>query len=594
MKFRTPTVCAGIYCALTTCVLAFENVSFEVPGASKEMVSDLTSASLSHRAKQDGRNDPRDVLAAARADYATLLSVLYGYGHYGGSIEILVDGREAANIAPLSPPKQIRTVSIRVVPGPAFRFGLARITPLAAGTELPEGFVPGAIAPSVIVKETVAAGIKGWRDIGYAKVEVSGQQLKANHLLAELDVDITLDTGPRLTFGKLLPSGSKTVRTSRIHKIAGLPEGQIYSPEALHAAADRLRRTGSFSSVALSEAEEVGVGNTLDINAELVDAIPRRFGAGAELSTQEGLGLSGFWLHRNLLGGAERLRIGGEVSGIGGGTGGVDYKISTRFDRPSTFARRTALFLTAETEKLDEPDYTADQYGFGVGLSRVISKTATGELALEYRHSQVSDVRKARNFDLISLPVSVTWDRRDNALNPRDGFFLFSELRPFAGFGSTSSGLRAFVDGRAYHSLSDRLVWASRIQFGSVVGPDVGAAPPDYLFYSGGGGTVRGQSYQSLGIDLGGGLRRGGRSFVGLSTELRADVTDKIGVVGFFDAGFVGASSFYNNNGGTHSGIGAGLRYNTGIGPIRFDVGVPIGTRDGSAAQIYIGIGQAF
>ncbi|MEH6359957.1 MAG: BamA/TamA family outer membrane protein, partial [Amylibacter sp.] len=265
-----------------------------------------------------------------------------------------------------------------------------------------------------------------------------------------------------------------------------------------------------------------------------------------------------------------------------------------RFDRPATFGPNTALFLTAGAELLKEPDFSDDQYGVGVGLSRIISNTATGELALEYRHSQVSDVRGTSNFNLVSLPVTVTWDRRDNALNPRDGFFLFSELRPFAGFGSTSSGIRSFIDGRAYHSLGSKLVLANRVQFGSVLGPGVATAPPDYLFYSGGGGTVRGQSYQSLGIDLGGGLRRGGRSFAGLSTELRVDVTDTIGVVGFVDAGFVGADSFYNGNGGTHGGIGLGLRYNTGIGPIRFDVGAPIGTDSGSAIQVYIGIGQAF
>jgi len=47
--------------------------------------------------------------------------------------------------------------------------------------------------------------------------------------------------------------------------------------------------------------------NTLDIEATLTDAKPRRFGFGAELSSLEGLAVTGFWLHRNLLGGAERL-----------------------------------------------------------------------------------------------------------------------------------------------------------------------------------------------------------------------------------------------------------------------------------------------
>ena len=76
----------------------------------------------------------------------------------------------------------------------------------------------------------------------------------------------------------------------------------------------------------------------------VADNKPRRFGFGGELATIEGLTLSGYWLHRNILGGAERLRVEGEISGIGGETGGINYLLRTRFDRPATFIR------TAPTE----------------------------------------------------------------------------------------------------------------------------------------------------------------------------------------------------------------------------------------------------
>ena len=130
---------------------------------------------------------------------------------------------------------------------------------------------------------------------------------------------------------------------------------------------------------------------------------------------------------------------------------------------------------------------------------------------------------------------------------------------------------------------------------GSVYGPQLSQAPADYLFYSGGGGTVRGQPYQSLGVSLGGGNVVGGRSFLGLSAEARLKMTDKIGIVGFVDAGYIGAEQFYDGSGQVHSGAGLGLRYATGIGPIRLDVGVPTsGPATGENFQVYIGIGQSF
>ncbi|MCB1331259.1 MAG: BamA/TamA family outer membrane protein, partial [Maritimibacter sp.] len=88
------------------------------------------------------------------------------------------------------------------------------------------------------------------------------------------------------------------------------------------------------------------------------------------------------------------------------------------------------------------------------------------------------------------------------------------------------------------------------------------------------------------------------RTFLGGSAELRYKVTDQIGVVGFADAGRVGADSFLDTA-DWQIGAGAGLRYYTGLGPIRLDVAVPVSGPGASLdtiwdAQLYIGIGQAF
>jgi translocation and assembly module TamA len=151
--------------------------------------------------------------------------------------------------------------------------------------------------------------------------------------------------------------------------------------------------------------------------------------------------------------------------------------------------------------------------------------------------------------------------------------------------------------GRIYRSFGDddRFTLAARGQFGAVIGADAQDLPASYLFYSGGGGTVRGQPYQSLAVDLGGGNEIGGTTFVGAQLEARVGVTDTIGVVGFYDTGFVGADELSLDNGEWHSGAGLGIRYNTGIGPIRFDVATPTsGSSAGNRVEIYIGIGQAF
>jgi translocation and assembly module TamA len=81
-----------------------------------------------------------------------------------------------------------------------------------------------------------------------------------------------------------------------------------------------------------------------------------------------------------------------------------------------------------------------------------------------------------------------------------------------------------------------------------VFGSTLLETPRDDLFFSGGGGTVRGQPYRSLGIPVTRGFGPefliGGKYFLAGSLELRAKVTDRIGVVGFVDWGSIGLDGF--------------------------------------------------
>jgi len=79
-----------------------------------------------------------------------------------------------------------------------------------------------------------------------------------------------------------------------------------------------------------------------------------------------------------------------------------------------------------------------------------------------------------------------------------------------------------------------------------------------------------------------------------MAAEVRAKITDSFGAVAFYDAGYIGAETLYDGTGNWQSGAGLGLRYETGLGPIRLDVAVPTGGTTGQGVQFYIGIGQAF
>ncbi|WP_425072818.1 autotransporter assembly complex protein TamA [Sagittula sp. S175] len=577
---------------------AFPALDFQFATGTKDDLKDSLEA-VSVLTELKSREDvvPSDILAAAQGDYTRLVEALYAQGYYGPVVRILLDGREAATIPPFEAPARVQRIEVKVDPGRIFDFGLARVAPQAPNTPETEGFDTGEPARANAVRAAAQDAVEAWRQVGNAKAEISGQEITARHDDRLLDVDVRIDPGRRYTFGDVRVKSESAVKDARIRQIAGIPRGEVFDPDAVEKGAERLRATGTFRSVTLDEVAQDG--DQLDIEIDVTDRKPRRIGAGAELSSNEGLTLSAFWMHRNLLGGAERFRIDGEVRQLGGAGMNPDYEISTRFEKPAVYGADTLFFATASVAYEDEPDYISERVELGIGVNQEFSDTLTGELGFTLSRSNITDLylpgEPERRLDVFAMPTALTWDTRDVALDATEGFYVRADVEPFTIVSGNDSGARLMLDARAYRGFGEdnAVVAAARFQLGALSGPTAAVAPPDYLFYSGGGGTVRGQPFESLDADYGG-TRLGGRSFVGLSGELRVDVARNIGVVAFADAGYIGGESFYDGSGNWHSGAGLGLRYDTPVGPIRLDVAGPVGGDTGDGVQLYIGIGQAF
>ena len=149
-----------------------------------------------------------------------------------------------------------------------------------------------------------------------------------------------------------------------------------------------------------------------------------------------------------------------------------------------------------------------------------------------------------------------------------------------------------------------RVVLASRLQVGNIrpVGSDPKNVPFGKKYFLGGATSIRGWGRYEV-SPLSEGLPIGGNSMLAISAELRADLRGKLGAVLFIDAGNVWAESFGFDFGDLRYAVGPGLRYQTPIGPIRFDVGYQLNPIDGLLVngspqtrrfRLHFSIGQAF
>jgi outer membrane protein assembly factor BamA len=172
------------------------------------------------------------------------------------------------------------------------------------------------------------------------------------------------------------------------------------------------------------------------------------------------------------------------------------------------------------------------------------------------------------------------------------------------------------IDGRQYLPIGGKMVFASRLQLGNIrpASNDPANVPFSKKYFLGGATSLRGWGRYEVSplsvcpltfpaCENESGLPIGGNSMVSFTEELRAQVRGRLGAVLFLDGGNVSADSWGVNFNDLHYAVGPGLRYQTPVGPIRFDFGyqlspIPELRINGQPQQrrwrIHFSIGQAF
>ncbi|WP_136656968.1 autotransporter assembly complex family protein [Nitratireductor sp. XY-223] len=568
----------------------------------QELKELLDSVSILVSEKDTPPSGTIGLLTRSKNDKKRLVAALFSVARYGGTVNILINGTPFEDVpidAVLNSGAPVN-VAIRVQAGPSFTFA----QPNAATTtgepiDLSQyGVVAGQPARSDLIVEAERKLVVAWHEQGYAFSKIASREMIADHESRTLEVDLRLKPGPLAVFGTVTVSGAEDVDPAFIIQQANIPVGTVYNPKRLKDASTRLRGLGVFDSVVIVESETPGPNNSVPISIEVSERKPRTIGVGVTAATEDGLGAEAFWVHRNLFGRAETLRIEGAVSGIGRNnfSTSLDYHVAATFTKPGVWGPTTSFRSRLEAQVQDTDAFNKNSVSGSAGLEREFSDELTGQVDVVVEYARFEDTSGPSTSVLVSVPGQLVLDTRDNRLNPTTGYRVLLAAEPTYDVHNGNAFFKTQGAFSIYRSVSedDRLVLAGRVAVGSILGASLTEVPADRRFYAGGGGSIRGYEFQHAG-PRSGGSPTGGLSVIETSVEARYRLTEKFGLAAFVDSGGAFTSSTPGQGGRWFTGVGVGGRYLTPVGPLRVDVGVPLDKISGDPDfGIYLGLGQAF
>jgi outer membrane protein insertion porin family len=415
---------------------------------------------------------------------------------------------------------------------------------------------------------------------------------------SRVDLRVTVVEGPLQRLGAVVVTGNGATDRRVILRELPLDPGRPLDPEALARAKLKLYDLGLFREVRYLLPEPVLPGDPQDLVVAVRERPTGFVGFGAGYASDErfrGFVEAG---QQNLLGTGRGLRWKTKVSTLGS-------RHDLFYQEPWLLGANYNGQADLYQERRDEPGYDVLRRGLTLGVNRELAARLVLNLRYRYElvdYSQVvpdlvAELGPLESLNIASLAASVDYDRRDNPILPRRGSFHLASLevaRP--AFGGDTSFTKYQLETSVYLPLGRFAEFALGLRGGfTQLLIEGGDLPLSERFFLGGDRTVRGYGYKEIGPKDASGNPLGGNVFALGNAELRFTIRKKLRGVLFLDAGELWTDQPGLPSSGVKAAAGAGLRYETLVGPIRLDWGHKLRREAGeSPSRWHLTIGYPF
>jgi translocation and assembly module TamA len=445
-----------------------------------------------------------------------------------------------------------------------------------------------------------------------------------------VDVTLHLQVGAHYTVGSFDVIGNHSISDERIlREIDDLIHvGDDFRASKLEAARARLNDLGVFGNVQVNAGKPDPASGTLPVVVSVAEAPFRTLraggGVGIDVEHEEAHVSVGF-TDRNFLGKLWRLDFDNSfalewlpnIVEPEFGAAQPAFKSTAKLTLPGFFRPGFDLETSVQGQREVEIGYgdwaVRGRVAVPMKLSHALTFTASYNAELTFFDTgsgfnglsltpaallQLGNPDHTGPYVLSYLEEGVTWDRRDDPVEPTFGAFAKLSVQEAGGplFG-TFSDIRILAEARGYLPLSKRNVLALRVRAGALFPYGGSSTPIDQRFFLGGLDSVRGYGSLRLspmarvntcGPQIAGrslcdtpldsigivDVPIGGNGMAEASLELRHRLSETFSAVAFADTGAVSQDPSISELGASQFALtpGLGLRIRTPVGPIRIDL----------------------
>lgn len=418
---------------------------------------------------------------------------------------------------------------------------------------------------------------------GYFDSEFRKSQLGVSLDRHQAFWDIDYDSGERYRFGHVSFSGSQ-IRDQYLQSLVPFKSGEAYTSEDLAELNRRLAATGWFSSVVVApDFAKARSSKVLPLNGVVVPRKKNSVETGIGYSTDIGPQAKMTWKKPWMNSRGHSLSTSVNFST-------VEPEAYFIYKMPLLINPLEQYYLVqGGFKRTDLHDTNANSATLGVSRYWEMSSGWQRALNLRWRLDHFTQASITNTTMLVYPGISINRTRARGGLMPVWGDSQrYSIDYAHAGWGSDINLLILQAQDVWIRTLAERHRFVARGNLGWMESDSFSRVPPDLRFFAGGDRSIRGYAYKSISPKDSNDELIGASKLATGSLEYQYNVRGK-----WWGALFIDSGEAVSDIRESHfkSGAGVGVRWQSPVGPIKFDIARALGDKDKHDLQFYLALG---